>query len=118
MLQPGIGVQAMPGIACGTAIIWGLQVFFALGSAQGLNFVTWAPQGTVILLAFIGSAACLLTCLAVPRMQRLMKTRGPSAMPLKRMNLLGLVRVAAALWGALAESGFWLTACSPSLSMS
>ena len=95
MLQPGIGVQAMPGIACGTAIIWGLQVFFALGSA-----------------------ACLLTCLAVPRMQRLMKTRGPSAMPLKRMNLLGLVRVAAALWGALAESGFWLTACSPSLSMS
>ncbi|KAL3161411.1 hypothetical protein ABBQ32_010301 [Trebouxia sp. C0010 RCD-2024] len=81
---------AMPGIACGTAIIWGLQVFFALGSAQGLNFVTWAPQGTVILLAFIGSAACLLTCLAVPRMQRLMKTRGPSAMPLKRMNLLGL----------------------------
>lgn len=96
-------VQAMPGTACGAAIVWGLQVFFAISSAQGLDFATWAPQETAILLAAIGSGGCLLTCLAVPRMQRFMKTRGPSTIPLKRMNLLGLVR--SCCWGHSIRQG-------------
>ena len=76
-------------------MIWGLQLFYSIGSSQGLQVVSWSPQATVLILVTAGSVACIVTCLAVPRMQRLRYWRGPTKMPLKRMNLLGLVRAAA-----------------------
>ena len=95
--MPTASLQAMPALACGTAMVWGLQVFYSLGSSQGRQIVTWSPQATVLLLVLIGIGGCLVTCLAVPRVQRLRNWRGPTKMPLKRMNLLGLVRAAALL---------------------
>ena len=88
-------MQAIPAVACFTAMVWGLQLFYSIASPQGLQVVRWSPQATVLILVLIGSGACVSTCLAVPRVQRLKCWRGPTKMPLKRMNLLGLVRHAA-----------------------
>ena len=88
-------MQASPAVSCGTCMIWGLQLFYSIGSSQGLQVVRWSPQATVLILVVIGSVGCITTCLSVPRMQRLRYWRGPTKMPLKRMNLLGLVRLAA-----------------------
>ena len=88
-------MQASPAVSCGTGMIWGLQLFYSIGSSQGLQVVHWSPQATVLILVVIGSSGCIAICLAVPRMQRLRYWRGPTKMPLKRMNLLGLVRAAA-----------------------
>ena len=81
----------MPAVGCFTAIVWVGQFFYAIGSSTGLQIVRCSPQEVVILLAAVGSGGCLLACLAVPRMMRQLKTRGPTIISIKRMNLLGLV---------------------------
>ena len=49
------------------------------------------PQTAIVALAAVGCFFCVVTCLAVPRFTRQLRTRGPAVMQLKRMNLLGLV---------------------------
>ena len=74
-------LQAIPAISCFTAMLWVLQIFYAIGSSQGLQYVTWSPQTTVLILALVGTGACLATCLAIPRMQRLRYWRGSPVKP-------------------------------------
>lgn len=97
----------MPALGCGAAVIWGLEICFSISSVQGLQVVDWAPQGIVVLLTAIGSGGCLITCLAVPRLQRMLRTRGPSTIPLKRMNLLGLVSTTALTANIVCASDAW-----------
>ena len=84
-------MQVMPALSCFAAIIWTADLFYAVGSAQGLQVITWSPQGVVVLLLAVGTASCIVTCLLIPRMMDRLKTRGPSVLPIKRINLLGLV---------------------------
>ena len=84
-------LQVMPALSCFAAIIWTADLFYAVGSAQGLQVITWSPQGVVVLLLAVGTASCIVTCLLIPRMMDRLKTRGPSVLPIKRINLLGLV---------------------------
>ena len=84
----------MPAIGCFTAIIWVSQLFYAIGSSTGLQVISCSPQEVVLVLAVVGMGGCLVSCLAVPRMMRQLKTRGPTIISIKRMNLLGLVRPA------------------------
>lgn len=83
--------QVMPALTCFATIIWTADLFYAVGSAQGLQVITWSPQGVVVLLVAVGTASCLITCLQIPRMMDRLKTRGPTVLPIKRINLLGLV---------------------------
>ncbi|KAL0050688.1 hypothetical protein WJX82_005191 [Trebouxia sp. C0006] len=83
----------MPALSCFAAIIWTADLFYAVGSAQGLQVITWSPQGVVVLLLAVGTASCIVTCLLIPRMMDRLKTRGPSVLPIKRINLLGLDEV-------------------------
>ncbi len=84
-------MQVMPALSCFASIIWTADLFYAVGSAQGLQVMTWSPQGVVILLLAIGTASCIGTCLLIPCMMDRLKTRGPNVLPIKRINLLGLV---------------------------
>ena len=83
--------QVMPALSCFASIIWTADLFYAVGSSQGLQVITWSPQGVVILLLAVGTAGCISTCLLIPRMMDRLKTRGPNVLPIKRINLLGLV---------------------------
>ncbi len=89
----------MPAIGCFAAIVLATDLCYSIGSAQGLQIMDWTPQGVVILLAGIGSVGCIVTCMLVPRMLRQIKTRGPTVIGIKRMNLLGLVRPAVSVGG-------------------
>jgi len=83
--------QVMPALSCFASIIWTADLFYAVGSAQGLQIITWSPQGVVVLLLAVGTFNCIVTCLLIPRMMDRLKTRGPNVLPIKRINLLGLV---------------------------
>ena len=81
-------------------MVCGLDLLYSIGSPQGFTVLNILPQLAVVVLAAAGIVFCVLTCLAVPRFTRQLRTRGPAIMQLKRMNLLGLVRCIPACWRA------------------
>ena len=87
-------LQAMPALSCCCIIIWVADVIYSIGSAQGMAVVVgWSAQSIVMLLVIAGSTGCLITCLVMPHMTHKLRTRSCTPITIKRMNLLGLVRL-------------------------
>ncbi len=84
-------MQVLPAGACFAAVVLGLFIIEVVGSPLGRPLLTMPAQQIVIILAALGSGACVLMSLAIPRMTHRMSSRGPAMKVLKRMNLLGLV---------------------------
>ena len=84
-------MQLMPAAACFTAVVLGFFLIEVVGSPLGTEPLNMPAQEVVIVLAALGSLACILWSLAVPHARRQMMSRGPTIKALKRMNLLGLV---------------------------
>ena len=82
-------LQTLPYCACLTSIECGWLLIYAIGSPSGTTAFKVSPQGACINLAVVGSAACIITCLASPHMSHHVKRRAPVTM--KRMSRLGLV---------------------------
>ena len=81
--------QVLPLIASCVSVICGLMMIYAIGSPRGTTAFQTTPQGTCIILAALASLASILMCMGVPKMSRRHRSRKP--IPIKRMNLLGLV---------------------------
>ncbi len=79
----------LPPTASAVSVICGLMMIYAIGSPRGTTAFQTTPQGTCIILAALASLASILMCLGVPNMSRRHRSRKP--IPIKRMNLLGLV---------------------------
>ena len=83
--------QRMPSYACAAAVVAGLALIYAVQSPRGTTWFRTTPQGSCIILAAVGSAACLLYTALIPYMTRHMRSKLPPSAAIKRMNLLGLV---------------------------
>ena len=86
-------VQRMPWHACICSAVAGLALIYAIQSPRGTTWFHTTPQGSCIILAAVGSAACLLYTVLIPCMTRHMRNKLPQSATIKRMNLLGLVRL-------------------------
>ena len=89
-------MQMMPVVGCITGAHVALMVLCIIGPP--IMYMTTdrynvSPQGIVLFTAVAGSVGCLVTCLAIPRYTRRFSSKGRAVKALKRMNLLGLVRV-------------------------
>ena len=84
-----IMVQVLPPTASLVAITCSLLLMYAIGSPRGTNAFDVTSQAACMLLAVVGSAACVSMCLGVPGMSRRRMRRAPIA--IRKMNLLGLV---------------------------
>ncbi len=84
-----IVVQVLPPAACLVAIKCSLLLMYAIGSPRGTNALDVTPQTACMLLAVVGSVACVSMCLGVPGMYCRRMCRAPIA--IRKMNLLGLV---------------------------
>lgn len=85
----------MPGFGGFIGIVVALSLIFAIGPPIGyLATNTYAVTGQGIAVTFVLAdiAGLLVTCPAVSRFTRQLKSKGPAVKALKRMNLLGLVR--------------------------
>ena len=101
----------MPWHACRVAALAGLTLIYAVESPRGTNWLHTTPQGTCIILAAVGSVACIVYASLVPYLTRQMRNKLPANAAIKRMNLLGLVRQTVGLchcstMSCLLECGF------------
>ena len=71
-------VQRMPWHACICSAVAGLALIYAIQSPRGTTWFHTTPQGSCIILAAVGSAACVLYTVLIPCMTR---------------HMLGLVRL-------------------------
>lgn len=58
-----IVVQVLPPAACLVAIKCSLLLMYAIGSPRGTNALDVTPQTACMLLAVVGSVACVSMCL-------------------------------------------------------
>lgn len=86
-------LQVMPAGAWFVSVVLVLHLFFVIGSPRGTTAFAMSAQEVVVIVAAVGSGACIVMCtLVLPRMKHRLTSRGPTIIGLKRMNLLGLVR--------------------------
>lgn len=90
--------QGLPMCLSVAASLGVLMMIYAIGSPVGTTAFETTPQGTCVIMTAVGIGACLIATMLVPFVSRRMSRRMPVPVPIKRMNLLGLVRNQGASW--------------------
>ena len=85
-------LQVLPAGACFAAVVLGLFIIEVIGAPFNYTPFSMTAQKIVIILAALGSGACILTTLVLPHLTYRMTAKKPTMKGLKRMNYLGLVR--------------------------
>lgn len=86
-------LQRLPTISCAVTIVGIGYILYALASPQGYTINKLNPQGAVVVVCACGIGVSLYTCLIAPCSIRRFGYATRREAQIRRMNLLGLVRL-------------------------